>query len=231
MKQYATHKNHLLWKSADFPSIGSLANPWPHFLTEIEGNSVGVALIPKVASTSCLVALTEKYQPLALPPFMGSRFLDTLNLTKLEKSVSITDRGRILKLDLTVAFVRDPADRLASVWRDKVCGQVYRSMHPLSLPYGFSFPDFVRWVGRQDPLSVDKHVRPQWSGVATACRLYPLTSKGVASFSNDFVVTMPKLNEASGPEVRLTRFMRDVIGDYYQDDRMRFDAACAAMRG
>ena len=81
------------------------------------------------------------------------------------------------------AFVRNPWDRLASCWRNKVLERNYFDLTPDELHLLRDFGSFVDWVSTQDVETCDMHLRLQ-------CRLIDLDHVDFVgrfeSFENDF---------------------------------------------
>ena len=81
------------------------------------------------------------------------------------------------------AFVRDPWDRLASCWRDKVLQRNYFNLAPSKRQSLSQFDAFVDWVSTQDLEACDIHLQLQ-------CRLIDLNHVDFIgrfeNFENDF---------------------------------------------
>lgn len=61
------------------------------------------------------------------------------------------------------AFVRNPWDRLASCWRNKVLEQNFFEFEPIEYEKMKSFENFVKYISEVNVESFDRHIRPQTS--------------------------------------------------------------------
>ena len=117
------------------------------------------------------------------------------------------------------AFVRNPWDRLASCWRDKVLDRNYFNLTPSQRQSLNQFEAFVDWVSTKDLEACDRHLRLQ-------CRLIDLNHVDFVgrfeSFENDFraVATRIDLPLSKIPHENVSASLPRLI-DIYDDQTIK----------
>lgn len=120
--------------------------------------------IPKAANTSLKLALMDSLGISGSSPHHAKHF-------------EYTGKDEIANLDdswLTISIVRNPYERLASCWADKVMGErkFFGTKHP-EIKHHMPFKNFCRVVANIPDCKADQHFRSQVHDLCVEGRLLP----------------------------------------------------------
>lgn len=132
------------------------------------GSKVVFFLVAKAANTSIKIALAE---------YLG---LSTNNIHRQHERISACDAVN-LKDFLKIAVVRNPWDRVVSVYYQKIIGNGASSLHKLGFHPSMTFKEFVKKVCGA-PGVTEAHIRPQTMQMFCGDRFVP-----------DFIIRMENL--------------------------------------